>query len=144
MPVKPIPEGCNNVIPFLICKGTDKVIEFAQKTFGASVDDISRNENGLVMHATIHIRDSAVMLSEGSDRFPTTSTMMYIYVDNVDEVYKKGLEAGGESLREPTNEFYGDRSCGLKDVSGNQWWVASHVEDVSPEEMDKRQKEARK
>jgi PhnB protein len=144
MPVKPIPEGYNNVIPFLICKDAQKVIEFAQKTFGATVDDIAKSPDGYVMHASIHIRDSAIMLSDGSEKFPVTSTMMYIYVDNVDEVYKKGLAAGGESLREPTDEFYGDRSCGLKDVSGNQWWVASHVEDVSDEEMAKRQKEAQK
>lgn len=144
MSVKPIPDGYDNVIPYLICKDTDKVIEFAQKTFGASVDGIQKNENGIIMHASIHIRNSAIMLSEGSDKWPSMPAMMYIYVTNVDETYKKGLDAGGESLREPTNEFYGDRSCGLRDVSGNQWWIATHVEDISHEEMNKRQEELKK
>ncbi|MBZ0202901.1 MAG: VOC family protein [Ignavibacteria bacterium] len=144
MSVKPIPAGFENVIPFLVCNDTQKVIDFAVDVFGAKVDDISKNDKGTIMHATIHIRSSAIMLSEASKEYPPNSAMIYIYVDNVDDVYKKGIEAGGESLREPTNEFYGDRSCGLKDISGNQWWIASHVEDVSPEEIQKRQKELKK
>lgn len=138
MKVKPIPEGYSNVIPFLICSGADKVIDFCQKVFGAKVMNISKDDKGTIMHASIQIRDSAVMLSEGSERFPAQSTMMYVYVENCDEVYKLGLDAGGKSLREPTNEFYGDRSCGFADPSGNQWWVATHIEDVSPEEIAKR------
>lgn len=143
MSVKPIPEGYSNVIPYLICKDTNKVIEFAEKTFGAKLSNINKGEDGTVYHATIHIRDSAVMLSEGSEKYPAVPAMMYIYVENTDEVYKKGLEAGGKSLREPTDEFYGDRSCGLEDSSGNQWWIASHLEDVSDEEIARRQKEAK-
>lgn len=141
MGVKPIPEGYNNVIPYLICKDTAKVIEFAEKTFGAKLTEISKAEEGKIYHATIHIHDSAVMLSESSQKWPALSAMLYIYVDDVDMVYKKGLDAGGESLREPTNEFYGDRVCALKDSSGNQWWIGSHIEDVSPEEIAKRMKQ---
>jgi PhnB protein len=144
MAVKAIPEGYNNVIPFFVCTNTQSVIDFAEKTFGAKVDDISKGEDGTIYHATLHIRDSAIMMSEGSEKWPAMPAMVYIYVENVDETYKKGLAAGGESLREPTDEFYGDRSCGLKDSSGNQWWIASHVEDVSREEMEKRQKEMKK
>jgi len=138
MSVKPIPEGYQNVIPFLICTGADKVIDFCQKVFDAKVMDISKDDKGVIMHASIQIRDSAVMMSEGSEKFPAYSTMMYLYVENFDEVYKRGLDAGGKSLREPTNEFYGDRTSGFTDPSGNQWWVATHVEDVSPEEIAKR------
>lgn len=141
MSVKPIPEGYGNVIPFLICNGAEDVIKFAQQAFGAKLSDISKGEGGTVRHATIHIRDSAIMLSEGSAEYPAVSTMLYIYFENVDEVYRKALAAGGESLREPTNEFYGDRSCGVKDPSGNQWWLASHVEDLTGEEIAKRQSE---
>ena len=138
MSVKPIPEGYQNVIPFLICTGADKVIDFCQKVFDAKVMDISKDEKGVIMHASIQIRDSAVMMSEGSEKFPAYSTMMYLYVENCDEVYNRGLDAGGKSLREPTNEFYGDRTSGFTDPSGNQWWVATHVDDVSPEEIAKR------
>ncbi len=138
MGVKPIPEGYSNVIPYLICKNTDIVIEFCQKVFGANLTDISKDEKGIIMHATIHIRDSAVMLSEESDKYPVTSTTLYFYTENCDEIYKRGIGAGGESLREPTDEFYGDRSCGFKDPSGNSWWIGTHIEDVSPEEIAKR------
>ena len=138
MSVKPIPEGYQNVIPFLVCTGADKVIDFCQKVFDAKVMDISKDDKGVIMHASIQIRDSAVMLSEGNEKFPAYSTMMYLYVENCDEVYKRGLDAGGKSLREPTNEFYGDRTSGFTDPSGNQWWVATHVEDVSPEEIAKK------
>lgn len=141
MSVKPIPEGYGNVIPFLVCSGADDVIKFAEQAFGAKLSDISRGEGGAVRHATIHIRDSAIMLSEASAEYPAIPSMMYIYFENVDEVYKKAIEAGGVSLREPTNEFYGDRSCGVKDPAGNQWWFASHVEDVSSEENARRQQE---
>jgi len=144
MSVKPIPEGFNNVIPFLVCKDTYKVIDFCKKVFEAKESHISRDDKGVIMHATIHIRDSAIMMSEGSERYPASPSMMYIYMENCDEVYKRGIAAGGVSLREPTNEFYGDRSCGFADSSGNQWWIATHVEDVSDEELEKRQKEMKK
>lgn len=120
---------------------TEKIIEFCKKVFDAKLTDITKRDDGKIVHATLHIRDSAVMLSEFSDKYPTFPAMMYIYVEDVDAVYKKGIEAGGVSLREPTNEFYGDRSCGFKDISGNQWWIASHIEDVSNEVIKRRQKE---
>jgi uncharacterized glyoxalase superfamily protein PhnB len=63
---------------------------------------------------------------------------LYVYVKDVDATYRRAIEAGGKSLREPTNEFYGDRGCGVEDSSGNYWWIATHVEDVSPEEMQRR------
>ncbi len=144
MSINPIPERYKNVIPYLICNNTDKVIEFCQKVFDAKLTDITKRDDGKIVHATIHIRDSAVMLSEFSEKYPPFPAMMYIYVEDVDSVYKKGIDAGGISLREPTDEFYGDRSCGLKDTSGNQWWIASHIEDVSNEEIERRQREISK
>jgi len=141
MSIKPIPDGYSNVIPFLICNGAGKVIEFCQKVFDAKISDMHKMDNGTIMHAAIHIRDSAIMLSDGSPQFPAMPSMLHIYVQDVDSVYKKAIAAGGVSLREPTNEFYGDRSAGVKDHSGNQWWIGAHIEDVSPEEMEKRPKE---
>jgi uncharacterized glyoxalase superfamily protein PhnB len=140
MAVKAIPEGYENVIPFLVCKDTDKVIDFCQKAFDAKLTECIKSNSGVITHAEIRIRNSTIMLSEASETYPPLPVMLYIYFEDVDTVYKKAVDAGGISLREPTNEFYGDRSCGVKDVSGNQWWMASHVEDVSPEEMTERQK----
>ena len=138
MSVRPIPEGFRNVIPFLVCTGADKVIEFCKKVFDAKEEGIYRLEDGTIMHASIRIRDSAVMLSEKSQNQPAMPSMLYIYVEDVDSVYKKAIDAGGTSLREPTDEFYGDRSAGVKDSSGNQWWLGAHIENVSEEEIKKR------
>jgi PhnB protein len=66
--------------------------------------------------------------------------MVNVYIEDVDAVYKRALKAGATSLREPANQFYGDRSAGVKDASGNQWWIATHLEDVSQEELEKRMK----
>lgn len=129
MSVKPIPDGYSNVIPFLNFTGTHKVIEFAEKTFGAKLIDIARDDNGIIIHAALKIRDSAVMLAEASDKFPARESVLYYYVENADEVYAKGLTAGGLSVPEPTDMFYGDRVCCLKDPSGNQWWIATHIKD---------------
>ena len=68
-------------------------------------------------------------------------SQLYVYIDNVDMVYKRALEAGGASVSEPANQFYGDRSASVKDPTGNIWGIATHVEDVSPEEMQRRMKE---
>ena len=100
--------------------------------------------DGKIMHATAKIGDSIIMVADEMDRFPATSSMLYLYMDDVDTVYQKAIKAGGESLREPTNEFYGDRSAGVKDAWGNQWWIATHIEDVDEEEMERRAKEFRK
>lgn len=129
MSVKPIPDGYSNVIPFLNCKDTQKVIEFAEKTFDAKLIDIARDDEGFIMHAAVKIRDSAVMLAEASEKFPVRESVLYYYVENADEVFEKGLKAGGISVQEPTDMFYGDRVCCLKDISGNQWWIATHIKD---------------
>ncbi len=144
MSIKTIPDGYKNVIPYLVCSKPDETIEFCKKTFGAKETEISRDKSGRIRHATIHIGDSAVMLSGSNENFPPMPAMLYIYVEDNDATYKKGLEAGGISLREPTNEFYGDRSSALQDPSGNQWWIGTHIEDVSAEELLRRQNQNKK
>ena len=79
------------------------------------------------------------MLGDASPEFGATRSSTHLYVDDVDAAYDRALQAGGESLREPQDQFYGDRSAGIKDRFGNQWWLATHVEDVSMEEMQRRQ-----
>jgi PhnB protein len=79
------------------------------------------------------------MLGDASPEFEPTRSSIHLYVDDVDADYKRALDAGGTSFREPTDQFYGDRSAGIQDRFGNQWWLATHVEDVSPEEMQRRQ-----
>jgi uncharacterized glyoxalase superfamily protein PhnB len=84
------------------------------------------------------------MLGEANADHPATPIMFYMYVEDVDSAYKHAVNAGGIPLREPQNEFYGDRSGGLKDNFGNQWWIGTHIEDVSPEEMKRREEEWKK
>jgi uncharacterized glyoxalase superfamily protein PhnB len=139
--VKPIPEGYHTLTPFIIADGAKSVIEFLKKAFDAKVHDVHEQPDGKIMHAALQIGDSMLMMSDASERFPSSKIMINMYVEDVDATYKKAVAAGGTSLREPTNEFYGDRSCGVMDAAGNQWWIATHVEDVSPEEMEKRMQE---
>ena len=138
MAVKPIPEGFHTVTPYLMVQGASKLIDFLKQAFEAEEIYRQTMPDGTIMHAQFRMGDSMVMMSEASGKYEPMPTMIYLYVEDVDTVYNRALQAGATSLREPTDEFYGDRSGGVKDVSGNQWWIGTHIEDVSPEEMEKR------
>jgi PhnB protein len=90
------------------------------------------------MHAEVRIGDSVVMMGEPADESSLMPGMIHLYVDDVDTTYQRALQAGATSLREPEDQFYGDRSAGVRDAFGNVWWIATHKEDVSPEEMKRR------
>ena len=137
--VNPVPEGYHTITPFVVVKEAKNCMDFIKAAFNGEVIDAHYHNDGSLMHGTMRIGNSMLMMSEASDRFPAMPVMLYLYVEDVDTIYKKAVEAGGTSLREPTNEFYGDRSAGVQDKWNNQWWIATHVEDVSPEEMEKRQ-----
>jgi PhnB protein len=139
--VKPIPDGYHTVTPFVIAEGASKLMDFIVRAFGGEITSEMKSDDGKVMHATVKIGDSLVMVSDAMENFPPMPAMLYVYVEDVDSVYRQALNVQGESLREPTDEFYGDRSAGIKDEWGNQWWIATHQEDPTPEEMKKRQEE---
>lgn len=139
--MKPIPEGYHTITPFIVASGANSLLDFLKHSFGARELSIMRLPDGSIAHADIMIGDSHLMLSEATERYPAMPGMIYLYAEDCDDWYHKAIAAGGISLREPTNEFYGDRSCGVKDASGNQWWIATHIEDVSPEEMKQREEE---
>jgi PhnB protein len=141
--VKAIPEGYQAVIPYLVVEHAEAVIEFIKQAFGAQELCRMVNPGGQVGHTELRIRDSVVMLGGASEQWKAMPTMLYLYVDNVDEVYQRALAAGGTSMKEPADQFYGDRTAAVVDQSGNQWWLATHVEEVSPEEMERRHKAAR-
>ncbi len=133
------PEGYHTVTPYLIGRGTAELIEFLKQSFGAQERERLMRPDGKIMHAEVKIGDSVVMMGEASDDFKAMPTSLHLYLEDVDAAYKRAVQAGGKSLREPTDQFYGDRSGGVEDASGNHWWLATHVEDVSPEEMQRRQ-----
>jgi PhnB protein len=138
MTVKPIPDGYRTVTPYLLNPDVGRILEFAKQAFGAVVIEEHKDDKGRIQHAAMRIGDSMVMLGQSNDKYPAMQSMLHLYVPDVDPVYAKAVKAGGKSLREPTNEFYGDRSCGVVDPGGNQWWIATHVEDVPPEELERR------
>ena len=139
MAAKPIPEGFHTITPYLVVRGADKTITFLEKAFGAEmVFEPMKRPDGSIMHAELKIGDSRVMLAEASEQSPPTQAMNYLYVPNVDATYQRALKAGGASVMEPTDMFYGDRSGGVKDSAGNRWFVATHKEDVAPAELKKR------
>lgn len=142
MTVKAIPDGYHTVTPYLVATDAAKVLDFAQRAFGATEVEKHVDEKGRVVHAAARIGDSMIMLGQSTDQAKAMPCMLHLYVPDVDATYKRAIAAGGKSVREPTNEFYGDRSAGVIDECGNQWWIATHVEDVSPEEMKKRMEAA--
>jgi PhnB protein len=141
--VKPIPEGHHTVTPYIVVSGVAKLIEFAKQAFGATEVFVSKRPDGSVMHAEIKIGDSIVMMGEGGEGGKTFLAMLHLYVDDVDAVYQRGIQAGGKSLREPADQVYGDRTGAVEDSFGNQWWLATHMEDVTPEEIERRANAAR-
>jgi PhnB protein len=142
MKAQPIPAGYHTVTPYLMNKDASKVLAFAQKAFGAEV--VAKTEiDGVLLNAEVRIGDSMVMIADCREHSPRPATL-YLYVKNVDELYQSAVRAGGNSIMEPTDQFYGDRSGGVEDAAGNQWWIATRVEDVSPEEVARRVKGFRK
>ena len=144
MAVKPIPEGYRSVTPYLIAQGAAKILDFVKETFDATEIMRMPGPNGTIAHAEFRIGDSILMISDGGEQYAPMPCSLYVYVNSVDETYKRALKAGGTSVKEPADQFYGDRSASVKDSGGNMWGIATHVEDVSPEEMDRRMKALKK
>jgi PhnB protein len=144
MAVKPIPDGYHTVTPYLTVNDPGAVIDFLKKAFDALETFAMRDDKGNVQHAEVKIGDSMVMLGGAHDQWKARPSNFYLYVEDVDAVYKKAVAAGGKSISEPATQFYGDRHGGVEDSQGNNWWVATHVEDVPPQELERRAKEAQK
>lgn len=136
--VKPIRDGSHTVTPYLVVPGVAKLIDFLKEAFGAKETHRSTRPDGAVMHAEVRIGDSRVMMGEPVGEWKAMPCAIYVYVDDTDAVYKRALQAGATSFMEPADQFYGDRNAGVKDAAGNFWWIATHIEDVSPEELQKR------
>jgi PhnB protein len=143
--VKPIPEGYHSVTPYLIITGAADAIEFYKRAFGAT-ELFRMDREGKIGHAEIKIGDSPIMLSDEDPEMGYTSpttlggtpVSIMIYVEDVDTTFNQAIAAGGKQLKPLQDQFYGDRSGSLKDPFGHVWHVATHKEDVSPEEMEKR------
>jgi uncharacterized glyoxalase superfamily protein PhnB len=137
------PPGHNTVSPYLVVHGVAGLLDFMKQAFGAEELHRIGNADGTVGHAEARIGDTVVMMGEASDRFPPRPAMLHVYVADADAVYRHALDAGATSLREPADQFYGDRTGGVQDAFGNQWWMATHKEDLSDEEIARRMATAR-
>lgn len=144
--VKPVPDNYHTVTPYLIIRNAAAALDFYKQAFGA--DEVMRvtAPNGKVGHAEIRIGDSAIMLSDEypdmDARSPETigasPVMLHLYVENVDALVKRAVDAGATLKQPVADQFYGDRGGKIVDPFGHGWWIATHVEDVPPEEMEKR------
>jgi PhnB protein len=145
MAVKAIPEGYYSLTPYVVCKDSAKAIEFYTQAFGGQEITRMPGPNGRIMHAELKIGNSILMLSDenpergavapsGSGR----SQSLMFYTEDVDTMFKRAIDLGATSIETPTDMFWGDRMGNLKDPFGHQWAIATHKEDVTPEEMQKR------
>ncbi|HEX5432191.1 MAG TPA: VOC family protein [Bryobacteraceae bacterium] len=141
MALKPVPEGYHSVTPYLVVSGVDKLLDFVKRAFGAREIHRMARPDGLIMHAEAQIGDSRIMMGDAAGQHPNMPAMLYLYVPDVDATYQRALSAGAKSVSEPKTQFYGDRNGAVADPCGNQWYIATHVEDVSPDEMERRSRE---
>jgi PhnB protein len=150
--VKPIPDGYHTVTPYLIVNDAVAAMEFYKQAFGA--EELLRLEmpGGTIGHAEIKIGDSVIMLADECPEMGATSPKslggsagsIMLYVEDVDASFERAVAAGGITKRPLTDQFYGDRSGTLEDPFGHGWTIATHIEDVSPEEIDRRFEEMMK
>jgi PhnB protein len=138
MAVKPVPDGFHTVTPYLVVDDAAKLIEFLKRGFGAEEMHRSKRPDGKIMHAQVRIGDSMIMLADGNESHPPEPCSLYLYVPDVDAVYRRAIAAGGTSILEPADMFYGDRNAGVKDASGVRWWIGTHKEDMTEAELEKR------
>jgi PhnB protein len=142
-----IPAGFHTATPYLIAKDAGAAIEFYKKAFGATEIERVTDENGAVRHGEFKIGDSPIMITDEHPDYPAWQSPLsrggspvhiYLYVEDVDAMFKQAISCGATELLPVQDQFYGDRIGGLTDPFGHIWYVATHIEEVSPEEIKKR------
>ena len=144
MAVKAIPEGYHTVTPYLTVADAAAQIDFLRRAFGAEETYSHTDDKGKISHAEVRVGTSMIMIGQAREQWTPRPASFYLYVEDVDAVYKRAVAAGGKPMQEPTNQAYGDRSGGVEDSQGNHWWMATHFEDVSPQEIQRRYSEMAK
>ena len=149
--VKPIPDGFHTITPHLMVRDATRALEFYQKAFGAEVLSVAPAPGGKVMHASIKIGDSILMLNDefpeyGGDPAPTTArgsgVALHIYLENVDAAFERAVSAGATVKVPLMDMFWGDRYGTVTDPFGHKWSLATHTRDMSPAEMQQEQEKA--
>ncbi len=147
MTIKPIPDGYHSITPYLMINGATQAIEFYKQAFGATEMFRMDAPGGKIGHAEILIGDSRIMMAddcgqESPFRHPrssgSSSVGLHLYVDDVDQVFAQAVNAGAKVIKPVQDQFYGDRTGALEDPFGHIWFIATHKEDLSPDEIKKR------
>ena len=133
----PAPLDYGTICPFIAVDDIDRQIDFLQSVFNAEVKGNLKNAEGHSVHAEVIIGSSVIMLGRGSTSLPSQPSMNYVFVADVNSVFKKALELGAVSIYEPDDKFYGIREAGFKDFHNNTWFVAQYLKEVSVEEIEK-------
>ncbi len=136
--VAPVPAGYHTVTPYVVVPDGEGFITFLRTAFQAEELSRSVRPDGTIANAALRIGDSIVMVAQAREPWKPMPTGLYLYVPDTDGTYKAAIEAGGASLIEPSDQFYGDRSAGVQDPWGNNWWIATHIEDVDAAEIQVR------
>lgn len=147
-----IPKGFNTVTPYLVIKGAAKAIEYYKKVFGATVDVRMDGPDGKVGHAELQIGDSRIMLADedlsmgnrSAESIGASPVSLYVYLPDCDKVVAKATSEGAKILKPVEDQFYGDRSGFIQDPFGHLWGIATHKEDVSPQDLQERMKKMMK
>ncbi|HWZ75143.1 MAG TPA: VOC family protein [Candidatus Sulfotelmatobacter sp.] len=150
MSAKPIPEGYHTLTPFLTVRNAVRAIEFYKQAFGAQERGVAKGPDGKVMHAELKIGDSVIMLSDEYPEFGSLSPQsvggspmgLHIYIENVDAAFDRAVKAGAQVEMPVMDQFWGDRYGKLKDPFGHKWSIATHVKDVSADEMKRSMDDA--
>lgn len=139
MPKNP-PEGYHTLTPQIMAHDARETLEFLKSVFGADVLELFEDEDR-ILHSELRIGDSRIMLAQSNDEFGDFPLMTNVYVEDVDATFARAIDLGASPLREPEDQFYGDRTGGVVDGQGNQWWISTHIEDVSDDEIRRRMAE---
>lgn len=137
--VKPVPDGYTAITPYLIVENAAGFLDFLAEAFGAVERRRIPMPQGGIGHAEVEIKGAALMLADAvPPDFPANNTLIHLYVEDVDSAYTRAVRASATTISEPADEFYGDRIARVADPYGNQWFIASHVEDIDTDELMKR------
>ncbi len=141
--VNSVPEGFSTITPYFAVPEADKLLDFLTQAFDAEVLQRHMGPHGKLAHAALRIGNSTVMLGGLPPGKTPLLAMIYFYVPDCDATYRRALSAGARSVMEPQDMYYGDRSAAVDDPAGNQWWIATHKEDLSEAELEARMKQNR-
>jgi uncharacterized glyoxalase superfamily protein PhnB len=136
--VAPVPEGYHRITPYLVVADGEGLLGFLRNAFGAEVLCRALRPDGAIANAGVRIGDSMMMVAQAREPWKPMPAGFYLYVPDTDATYEAALAAGGVSLLEPSDQFYGDRNAGVQDPWGNNWWIATHIEDVDEAEVQRR------